>query len=201
MKRAVRIFNRIVEFGGAIPALIVVIGLFTVAFLANESPPSPAPIGKITWSAAVTGFVSAVAIVIWFVSRMVSIKLSRLVFPLYVTFVFYGHIQGLADDLITFEFVRDRLLYSDRLFAPVSIIVTLGVYFGLTRIISFNSTVTKYTAGLLVLLTIRPSTETPIKRLSSTSTSVLDCSMRTAYFYSNRMHLRSRVINLKASFN
>ena len=135
-------------------ALIVAIGIFTVAFLSNESPPSQIHLADVVWSVFVSLLISAGAIALWFTARLFSNRASRLVLPLYITFVFYGHIQGLADDLITFDFVRDRLLYSDRLFAPISIIATALIYYGMSRVTTLNATVTRYATALLVLLAL-----------------------------------------------
>jgi hypothetical protein len=154
MNLASRFVGPLFVFGGAIPVLIVAIGIFSVAFLANESPPSQAHFGDVVWSALIAIAVSLGAVATWFVARAISVRLSRFVLPLYISFTFYGQIQGIADDLLAFDFVRDRLLFSDKIFLPILILVTVFIYLGLSRFISWNSTVTRYAAGLLLLLSL-----------------------------------------------
>jgi hypothetical protein len=150
----VRLYRQAIDVGGTVSALIVAIGIFAVAFLSNESPPSQIHLADAIWSVLVSLLISTVAIALWFTSRVFSIRISRLVLPLYITFVFYGHIQGIADDLITFDFVRDRLFYSDRLFAPLSIIATVLIYYGVSRVTILNATVTRYATVLFILLAV-----------------------------------------------
>ena len=138
----------------SVAGLFVATGLFTVAFLASESPPSQSPISVVAWSAFASTVIATGFVVVWLAVRRVSAALGRLVLPGYVAFAFYGYFQGFVSDIVAFDFVRHRLFFSDRIFLPLIIVVTLLIYFVASRFISWNATVARYALVLVLALTL-----------------------------------------------
>ncbi|MCI0882516.1 MAG: hypothetical protein J4O05_10445 [Chloroflexi bacterium] len=138
----------------SVAILFVSIGLFTVAFLAGESPPSQSPISAVTWSAFVSAFIAFGFVAVWLAVRRVSKALSRLVLPGYITFAFYGYFQGFVSDVVAFDFIRNRLFFSDRIFLPLAVVATLLVYFAASRFVTWNLTIARYTLVLVLALTL-----------------------------------------------
>jgi hypothetical protein len=137
-----------------VAALFLAIGLFSVAFLANESPPSQSPIGTVAWSTFVSILASGAFIGTWLIARRIWALLGRLILPGYLAFAFYSYLQLMTHGAITFGFIRYRLFMSDRLFLPLLLIATVLVYYGLSRFITWNNRLVRYVMFIVLALAI-----------------------------------------------
>lgn len=133
-------------------SLFLAIGWFTVTFLANESPPSQSPFVAVLWALFVSTVVSTGFIAVWIVVGFVSNRLMQLVLPVYVTFAFYSYIQGFANDSFSFDFIRNRLFYSDRVFVPLLVLLTIVVFLLINRFVKWNDTFARYAVIVVLFL-------------------------------------------------
>ena len=133
-----------------IPGIFLSLGWFSVAYLANESPSSQAPIGAVIWALIVATVFGCIGSLMWRVGKILSRTLSHLVLVSYVPFVFYQLLQSLANDHVSKVFGG-----YDRLFVPVIIVAAWVLYFvirGLVYLIRNKITLQSSFAGYIFLV-------------------------------------------------
>ena len=128
--------------------MFMAIGLFTVSFLASESPPSESPFESVAWSLTVSLIIAIGFAAVRLIVRQISEGFSDLILPVYITFGFYGYMQGVFND-----FLPDELVFSDKVFPLLLVALTLLVYFAINRLTNGNMRMFRYVLFVLLLLT------------------------------------------------
>jgi len=134
--------------------LMVSIGIFSVAFLASQAPPSQSPFEEIAWSMIVAVFIAASFLIAWMISRKISKDLAGIILTAYITFLFYGYIQQFINEIVTFGFIKERFFYQDRVFLPAILIAIVLIYYLSKRFIRWNPKIVRYIAVLMLGLTL-----------------------------------------------
>lgn len=135
-----------------IAALTVAIGLFSVAFLASQAPPSQSSPVEVTWTAIFATFTALIFLVSWLLIRRISTAAAGVMLTGYIAFVFYGYIQRSINDIVTFEFIRDRFFFQDRIFLPVMIVAIVIIYYGSRRFIRWNPSIARYASAIVLVV-------------------------------------------------
>lgn len=120
--------------------------MFSVAFLASQAPPSQSSPQEVAWMMFFATFVACSFLILWIVVHRISRDAGGMVITGYIVFIFYGYIQKFINDFISFEFIRHRFFFQDRIFLPLSLIAIVLLYFLSKRLVRWNPAVAKYIA-------------------------------------------------------
>ena len=137
-----------------VAALTIAIGIFSVAFLASQAPPSQSPIEEVAWTMIIAVFIAVSFLVVWMASRKFSNDLGRIILIGYIAFLFYGYIQQFVTELFTFGFINERFFFQDRIFLPAILIAIVLTYYLFKRFIKWNLTILRYIAVTVLALTL-----------------------------------------------
>ena len=137
-----------------VAALMVSIGIFSVAFLASQAPSSQSPIEEIAWTMIVAVLIAASFLIAWMVSRKISNDLAGIILTAYITFLFYGYIQQFINEIVTFGFIKERFFYQDRVFLPAILIAIVLIYYLSKKFLRWNPIIVRYIAVVMLGLTL-----------------------------------------------
>ena len=133
---------------------MVSMGLFSVAFLAGQAPPSQSSIEEVAWTMLVAAFIAVSFLIAWMVSRRFSNDLGGIILIGYITFLLYGYIQQFINEIFTFEFIKERFFYQDRVFLPAMLIAIVLIYYLSKRFVKWNPAIVRYIVVLMLALTL-----------------------------------------------
>jgi len=137
-----------------VAALMISIGIFSVAFLASQAPPSQSSIEEVAWTMLVATCITVSFLILWMVSRQFSNDLAGIILIGFIAFLFYGYIQQFINETFAFAFIKERFFYQDRVFLPLVVISVILIYYLSKRFIKWNPTIVHYLAGIMVILTL-----------------------------------------------
>ena len=137
-----------------IAASLIAIGMFSVAFLASQAPPSQSSPQEVAWVMFFATCVACSFLILWMVIRRISKDLSGIVITGYIAFVFYGYIQKFINDFVSFEFIRYRFFFQDRIFLPATLIAIVLIYYLSKRFVKWNPAIASYVAIIALVLAL-----------------------------------------------
>jgi len=135
-----------------IAATLIAIGVFSVAFLASQAPPSQSSPTEVAWVMFFAICAACCFLILWMIIRRISSDLGGIVITGYIAFVFYGYIQTFIDEIVSFEYVRDRFFFQDRIFLPATLIAIVLIYYLSKRFVKWNPAIARYVAIIALVL-------------------------------------------------
>jgi len=120
--------------------------MFSVAFLANQAPPSQASPQEVAWVMLFATCVACAFLILWILVNRISSDLGGMVITGYIVFIFYVYIQKFVNDFVSFEFIRHRFFFQDRIFLPLALIAIVLIFYLSKRFVKWNPSIAKYVA-------------------------------------------------------